>query len=136
MSRANFSSVALGYKGNDKATRETFVDGWMCTGDQMRIDENEILCILESICSDTLKIAGMQVSPVKIENMILAQSDKLITNISVAGVSGGRTPDERMLRAWIVLSPAGAVSCKKEVVTQLDAWVQKHLTRYKWLRRH
>jgi long-subunit acyl-CoA synthetase (AMP-forming) len=33
-------SAVLGYKGNDKVTRETFVDGWVRTGDQMRIDED------------------------------------------------------------------------------------------------
>ena len=31
-------NVALGYYGNPQATRETFVDGWVRTGDQFRID--------------------------------------------------------------------------------------------------
>jgi long-subunit acyl-CoA synthetase (AMP-forming) len=35
--------VSLGYKGNEKATRETFVDGWLHTGDQLRIDEDGAL---------------------------------------------------------------------------------------------
>ncbi|KAG1854468.1 hypothetical protein DFJ58DRAFT_683981 [Suillus subalutaceus] len=126
-------SAVLGYKGNDKATRETFVDGWVRTGDQIRIDEDEVL-FFEDRTKDTLKISGMQVSPVEIENTILAQPDKLITDVSVAGVSGGRTSDERIPRAWIVLSPAGAALGKKEVVTRLDAWVQGRLSRYKWLR--
>jgi hypothetical protein len=76
----------------------------------------------------------MQVSPVEIENTILAQPDKLITDVSVAGVSGGRTSDERIPRAWIVLSPAGVALGEKEVVSRLNAWVQEHLSRYKWLR--
>ncbi|KAG1758291.1 hypothetical protein EDD22DRAFT_850150 [Suillus occidentalis] len=50
------------------------------------------------------------------------------------GVSGGRTSDERIPRAWIVLSPAGAALGEKEVVSRLNAWVQEHLSRYKWLR--
>ncbi|OJA12472.1 hypothetical protein AZE42_12000, partial [Rhizopogon vesiculosus] len=33
------AATVLGYKGNEKATRETFVDGWVRTGDRMRIDE-------------------------------------------------------------------------------------------------
>jgi long-subunit acyl-CoA synthetase (AMP-forming) len=37
------SSTALGYKGNEKATRETFGDGWLHTGDLMRIDEDGVL---------------------------------------------------------------------------------------------
>jgi hypothetical protein len=76
----------------------------------------------------------MQVSPVEIENTILAQPDKLITDVSVAGVSGGRTSDERIPRAWIVLSPAGVALGEKEVVTRLNAWVHENLSRYKWLR--
>lgn len=126
-------SATLGYKGNDKATRETFVDGWVRTGDRMRFDEDEVL-FFEDRTKDTLKISGMQVSPVEIENTILAQPDKLITDVSVAGVSGGRTSDERIPRAWVVLSPAGAALGEKEVVSRLNAWVQEHLSRYKWLR--
>lgn len=76
----------------------------------------------------------MQVSPVEIENTILAQPDKLISDVSVAGVSGGRTSDERVPRAWIVLSPAGAALGEKVVAARLDAWVQERLSRYKWLR--
>ncbi|KAG1855931.1 hypothetical protein F4604DRAFT_1685590 [Suillus subluteus] len=139
-------SVALGDKGNDKVTRETFVDGWVRTGDQIRIDEDEVLFsedCTKTNCTihkynlfhiDTLKISGMQVSPVAIKNTILAQPDRLITDVNVARVSGGRTPDERILRAWIVLSPAGAALGKKEVVTRLNVWVQERLGRYKWLR--
>ncbi|KAG0706265.1 hypothetical protein DFH29DRAFT_980527 [Suillus ampliporus] len=126
-------TVALGYRGNEKATRETFVDGWVHTGDQIRIDEDGVL-FFEDRTKDTLKISGIQVSPFEIENALLDQPDKLITDVSVAGVSGGRTSDERIPRAWIVLSPAGAALGEKEVVARLDAWVKKQLSRYKWLR--
>ncbi|KAG1732676.1 uncharacterized protein EDB91DRAFT_1084706 [Suillus paluster] len=146
------ATVALGYKGNDKATRETFIDGWLRTGDQMRIDEDGvlffedrtkanctihpplILCCTYHSLQDTLKISGMQVSPVEIENTLLEQPDKLIIDASVAGVSGGRTSDERIPRAWIVLSPAGAALGEKEVVARLNGWVKERLSRYKWLR--
>ncbi|KAG1722895.1 hypothetical protein EDB19DRAFT_1859208 [Suillus lakei] len=126
-------TAALGYKGNDKATRETFVDGWVRTGDQLRIDGDGVLFFVDRI-KDTLKISGMQVSPVEIENTLLAHPDKLITDVSVAGVSGGRTLDERIPRAWVVLSHAGTTLGEKEVVARLDAWVQERLSRYKWLR--
>ncbi|KAG1742243.1 uncharacterized protein EDB91DRAFT_1236930 [Suillus paluster] len=92
-------TAALGYRGNEKATRETFVDG----------------VVLTPSSQDTLKISGMQVSPVEIENTIPAQPDKLITDVSVAGISGGALG-------------------KKEVVARLDTWVQGQLSRYKWLR--
>ncbi|KAG2113388.1 hypothetical protein DEU56DRAFT_934091 [Suillus clintonianus] len=48
----------------------------------------------------------IQPSPVEIENTILVQLDKFITDVTVAGILGGRTSDERIPRAWIMLSPA------------------------------
>jgi hypothetical protein len=63
---------------------------------------------------------------VEIENTLLAHPDKLITDVCVAGVSGGHTWDERIPRAWVVLSYAGATLGEKtfmagesEVVTLL-----------------
>lgn len=32
--------VALGYANNPKANKETFVDGWLITGDRFKVDEN------------------------------------------------------------------------------------------------
>jgi acyl-CoA synthetase (AMP-forming)/AMP-acid ligase II len=91
-------------------------------------------CSFEDRAKDTLKVSGMQVAPVEIENTLLAHPDKLVTDVTVAGVSGGRTSDERIPRAWVVLSPAGATLEEKEVVARLDAWVRERLSRYKWLR--
>lgn len=36
-------NVALGYFGNEKATRETFVNGWLRTGDTFKADRNGYL---------------------------------------------------------------------------------------------
>ena len=36
-------NVALGYYGNEKATRETFVNGWLRTGDHFKIDRDGFL---------------------------------------------------------------------------------------------
>ena len=36
-------NVALGYWKNEKATKETFVDGWLRTGDQFKIDRDGFL---------------------------------------------------------------------------------------------
>jgi long-subunit acyl-CoA synthetase (AMP-forming) len=33
-------NVAMGYWNNDKASKETFVDGWLRTGDHFRVDKN------------------------------------------------------------------------------------------------
>ena len=35
------NSVSAGYYNNAKATNETFVNGWLRTGDKFRVDEKE-----------------------------------------------------------------------------------------------
>ncbi|OCH91611.1 acetyl-CoA synthetase-like protein [Obba rivulosa] len=125
---------ALGYWGNDQATRETFLPGgWLKTGDRFRANESGQFFFDERV-KDTLKIAGMQVSPTEIEDVLLAHPEKLIVDACVAGVSGGRTSDERNPRAWVVLSPAGRGLGAQVAVRKLDAWVRENLSKYKWLR--
>ena len=42
--------------------------------------------------------------------------------------------DEKLPRAWIVLSPAGRRVGEEEVKTRLDNWVKERLSKFKWLR--
>lgn len=45
-------NVSKGYLNNTKATTETFVDGWLRTGDQFKIDENgNFWCVLTFLLS-------------------------------------------------------------------------------------
>ena len=83
---------------------------------------------------DTLKVSGVQVSPTEIEDVIRSHPDKLVVDVSVAGVSGGRTQDEKVPRAWIVLSEAGIARGEASVAEELNSWVKKNLSPYKWLR--
>lgn len=76
----------------------------------------------------------MQVSPMEIEETLLQHPENLIIDVTVAGVSGGRTADERVPRAWVVLSPTGEALGASTVASRLDAWVREGLSRYKWLR--
>ncbi|KAI6006469.1 hypothetical protein EDC04DRAFT_2782273 [Pisolithus marmoratus] len=125
--------VSPGYFKNEAATKAAFVDGWLRTGDRMRIDADGVL-YFEDRAKDTLKVSGMQVSPMEIEKTILSHPDKLVDDVTVAGVSGGRTSDERVPRAWIVLSPEGkALGCSR-AMQRTEDWVRTCLSRYKWLR--
>lgn len=78
-------------------------------------------------------MSGSQVSPSEIENCLLSQPDKLITDAVVAGVPGGRTPD-KIPHAWVVLSAAGKRLGKDRVLKILDAWHRENLSKYKYLR--
>jgi acyl-coenzyme A synthetase/AMP-(fatty) acid ligase len=79
-------------------------------------------------------VSGVQVSPLEIEDVLLLQPDKLILDVTVAGVSGGRTSDEKIPRAWVVLSEAGKQRGSAAVVKALEAWSRKNLSKVKWLR--
>jgi long-chain acyl-CoA synthetase len=61
-------AVALGYYNNPEKTAETFVDGWVHTGDKGRFDDQGNLHITGRV-KDTFKTAkGKYVAPVPIEN--------------------------------------------------------------------
>ncbi|KAF8962987.1 hypothetical protein BDZ97DRAFT_1758944 [Flammula alnicola] len=137
------ANVALGYWNNPAASRATFVGGWLKTGDRFSVDEGGNFWFADR-AKDTLKVSGAQVSPVEIENCLLAHPAKLITDATVAGVSGGRTDDEKVPRAWVVLSDVGQGLGsgqgegegwgEESVVQELDRWHKENLSKYKWLR--
>ena len=83
---------------------------------------------------DTLKVSGVQVSPSELEVALMAQPDGLIEDVLVAGVSGGRTSDEKVPRAWIVLSRAGERKGATATIKVLEEWSQQTSAKYKWLR--
>jgi acyl-CoA synthetase (AMP-forming)/AMP-acid ligase II len=129
---------SLGYWDNEKASKETFAsDGWVRSGDLFRADEMGRFFFIERI-KDTLKISGIQVSPVEIETVLLAEPSKLIADVSVAGVQGhGRTSDETVPRAWVVLNDKGKeVERTKpgQVAKKLEDWSRANLSKFKWLR--
>jgi len=128
------ANIALGYYNDEKATKETFTpDGWLKTGDRLKVDSNGIF-FFEDRSKDTLKVSGNQVSPTEIEVVLRAHPDLLITDVSVAGVSGGRTSDEKVPRAWVVLSEEGQRRGEAKTIEVLIAWTEKNLSKHKWLR--
>lgn len=70
----------------------------------------------------------------EIEICLLAHPEKLIIDASVAGVSGGRMLDEKVPRAWVVLSPSGRILGKDKAIQMLDSWHKANLSSYKHLR--
>lgn len=162
-------NIVSGYFDNPKATQESFVDGWLHTGDRFKVDRdnyflwdliycraptslNWIICsfadrvkvsedtsseqISTKFCvQDTLKVSGSQVSPIEIEEVLLAHPQRLVSDVTVAGVRGsGRTSDELVPRAWVVLSGNGKSLGAARTKEELEKWHKINLSRYKWLR--
>ncbi|KAH8104506.1 hypothetical protein BXZ70DRAFT_904699 [Cristinia sonorae] len=126
-------NVAMGYYNNEQATKETFVDGWLRTGDSLRANANGTFFFVDRL-KDTLKISGAQVSPTEIEDVLRSHPSGFILDVSVAGVPGTRSEDEKVPRAWIVLSDEGKRIGEHVVAKELDEWVKTNLSSFKWLR--
>jgi acyl-CoA synthetase (AMP-forming)/AMP-acid ligase II len=128
-------TISPGYWGNEKATKEAYTpDGWFKSGDMFRVSKEGLFYFADR-AKDTLKVSGSQVSPFEIENVLMAHPAKLIVDASVAGVQGhGRTSDEKVPRAWVVLTAKGKEVGAQETVRQLEAWSKENLSKYKWLR--
>ncbi|KAF8558343.1 acetyl-CoA synthetase-like protein [Imleria badia] len=63
-------SLALGYWNNEEATRESFVDGWLRTGDEVTINEDKELFIVDRL-KEIMKVKGFQVAPAELEGCLL-----------------------------------------------------------------
>ncbi|KAK7048191.1 phenylacetyl-CoA ligase [Favolaschia claudopus] len=79
-------SNALAYYNNHQATKETFVDGWVRTGDEVKITTDGELWIIDRI-KEILKVKGFQVAPAELEGTLLDHPD--VSDTCVVGV-----PDE------------------------------------------
>ncbi|GJJ15948.1 hypothetical protein Clacol_010227 [Clathrus columnatus] len=129
-------NVTLGYRDNPNSTKEVFLKGgWLRTGDRFRADERGVLWF-EDRAKDTLKVSGLQVSPVEIEETILSEPTGIVGDVSVAGVqlSNARTSDDKVPRAWIVLTEKGKKLSESEAKERIESFVKERLSKYKWLR--
>ena len=82
-------------------TAETFVDGWVRTGDEGRIDAQGELFITDRI-KELIKVRGLQVAPSEIEGLLV--DHPAVADVCVVGV-----PDEysgELPYAFVVLRPA------------------------------
>ncbi|RDL36336.1 Uncharacterized protein BP5553_05688 [Venustampulla echinocandica] len=128
---------ADGYLGDDEASAATFRDGWLRTGDvavfRQSPNGDSHLCIVDRL-RDMIKVKGMQVSPVAIEDCL--RQHPSVADVAVIGV-----PDylagERA-KAYVVPSRQpnqGGKSDETAVLfEQWDDHVESRLTEPHWLR--
>lgn len=91
--------VMAGYLGNPQATAETVTDGWLHTGDLVRVDDDGLFWVVDRI-KEMIKYKGYQVAPAELESVLLAHPG--VTDAAVVGVphtEGGEAP-----RAYVVSS--------------------------------
>ncbi|KAH9950864.1 phenylacetyl-CoA ligase [Amylocystis lapponica] len=126
--------VTMGYYRNEQATKETFIDGWVRSGDEVFIRENGDMFITDRI-KEFIKVKAFQVAPSELEGHLLTHPD-----VADAGVIA--FPDEysgEVPLAFIVLSEEKAASVRKDsaVAAELRTSICKHVadakTKMKWL---
>ncbi|KAF8187779.1 phenylacetyl-CoA ligase [Pholiota molesta] len=126
-------SVALGYANNAQATKETFIDGWVKTGDEVKIGRDGQMVVLDRL-KEIMKVKGFQVAPAELEGCLLDHKD--VSNACVVGI-----PDEyngEVPLAFIVLT-ADAVSRAGQNELALDeikASIIKHVANNKVQYKH
>ena len=115
--------VMAGYLNNPSATAGTIVeDGWLRTGDIVRIDESGVFWVVDRL-KELIKYKGYQVAPAELEAVLLTHPD--ILDAAVIGVphaEGGEAP-----KAFIV---AARPLDEGEVMR----WVAERVAPYKKIR--
>jgi acyl-CoA synthetase (AMP-forming)/AMP-acid ligase II len=81
-------NVVAGYWNKPDATRETFVDGWLRSGDLARIDDEGLVYVVDRV-KDMINRGGENVYCVEVENALAA-----LPGVAEAAVVG--VPDEVM----------------------------------------
>ncbi|KAJ7070760.1 amp dependent CoA ligase [Mycena amicta] len=125
-------SMALGYFNNEKATKETFVDGWVRTGDEVVVKNSEIFVV--DRMKELIKVKGNQVSPADLEGHLLcnpAVADACV--VSLLDEYNGEAP-----LAYVVLreeaKQRAATSQKEEEA--LKNMLKKHVADHKVAYKH
>lgn len=97
-------SIARGYLDNERATAETFRDGWLRTGDLGSVDSKGILTLRGRI-KNIINRGGEKISPEHVEDVLLAHPD--ITQAAVFGRSDTKY-GERVAAVVVLRSGAPA----------------------------
>ncbi|KUJ14714.1 acetyl-CoA synthetase-like protein [Mollisia scopiformis] len=112
--------VTKGYYGNPQATRDSFIDGWFCTGD-VAIWKNGLPYIVDRK-KELIKYKGFQVAPAELEALLVTHP-----KILDAAVIGVDIPGTEAPRAYVVTN--GDITEQ-----EIKEFVKKNIADYKQLR--
>jgi len=129
-------SNALGYLGNEKATKETFDnDGFVHTGDEVYIDRDGWVFVVDRI-KELIKVSGFQVAPAELEGHLLGHP--FVQDVCVIGVPDDRTGEKP--KAFVALTPEASAQIERDpsqagrIATSIKDFVRQHKVHYKALK--
>ncbi|KAI0917584.1 hypothetical protein AcW2_007685 [Taiwanofungus camphoratus] len=117
-------SNALCYLDNAEATKETFVNGWIYTGDEVIINEGAEVFVVDRI-KELLKVKGFQVAPAELEGHLLDHPD--VSDVCVVGVADDYSGELPL--AFVVPSLAALGRMKRDPTEagRIKAALMKHV---------
>ncbi|TID22857.1 putative acyl-coenzyme A synthetase [Venturia nashicola] len=92
--------VTNGYYNNPKATKESFRDGWFCTGD-IAVERNGKFYIVDRK-KEIFKYKGLQIAPAELEGLL--DTHPLIQEAAVVGLP--KQGEGELPRAYVVADPS------------------------------
>jgi long-chain acyl-CoA synthetase len=113
--------VVKGYWNKPEATAETFVDGWLRTGDLARVDEEGFLFIIDR-AKDMLIRGGENIYCVEVENVLYDHPD--VMDAALVGIPHKTLGEEPA--AVVHLKPGGTAT-----ESELRAFVRGRLAGFK-----
>lgn len=119
--RVKGANVFMEYWDNPKATAESFIDGWFCTGDMAVLDDGYYR-IMGRTSIDIIKSGGYKLSALEIEGVLLEHP--AIAEVAVIGVPDATWGEA--VAAAIVLTPGTALDGES-----LREWCGGRLSSYK-----
>ncbi|KAL6713223.1 hypothetical protein ACLMJK_009344 [Lecanora helva] len=133
--------VSPGYWRNEKATRETMLEGgWLKTGDVAISDERGWFWIVDRLKvskpiiimwsngtltqpKELIKVSGFQVAPAELEALLLTHP--AIADAGVVGIPDSFDAQERP-RAYIQLKESGSTTAE-----EIQAWIKTRVAKHK-----
>lgn len=113
--------IVKGYWNNPKATAETFIDGWVRTGDLARLDE-EGFCYIVDRAKDMVIRGGENIYSSEVENVLY--DHPAVTDAAIIGIPHRTLGEEPA--AVVHLAPGTSAT-----EAELQQWVRDRLAAFK-----
>ncbi|PBK86569.1 acetyl-CoA synthetase-like protein [Armillaria gallica] len=126
-------SLGLGYVGDEEATKSTFIDGWVRSGDEVRFSESGELFVVDRI-KELIKVRGFQVAPAEIEDHLMGHPHVAdVCVVPIADEYSGELPLAFVVpstQARQIMDDGGDPETIKD---QIKQHVADHKVKEKWL---
>jgi 4-coumarate--CoA ligase len=120
--------ITMGYLDNEEATRSTYVDGWLRTGDQGMIGRDGMITITDRI-KEMIKVKGIAVAPAELEDLLLGH--EFVEDVAVLGIEDEYSGEKP--KAFVV-KKAGVRIGERELGGLLMGYVRERKVRTKWVK--